>query len=70
MAEFRATGASGCVSFNIRFGPHMWHAVLFHWTPEATRVVAGGIAPAGLGTVNELRTAVLSGALRGAGRYW
>lgn len=60
-----------CLVYYERGGiAHMWHAVLFHWTPEATRVVAGGIAPAGLGTVDELRTAVLSGALRGAGRYW
>jgi hypothetical protein len=44
--------------------------VLFHWTPEATRVEAGGMAPAGLRTVDDLRTAVLSGVLKGAGRYW
>ncbi len=60
-----------CLVYYERGGiAHVWHAVLFHWTPEATRVVAGGGAPAGLRTVDELRTAVLSGALKGAGRYW
>jgi hypothetical protein len=60
-----------CLVYYERGGiAHVWHAVLFHWTPEATRVEAGGIAPAGLRTVDDLRTAVLSGALKGAGRYW
>lgn len=60
-----------CLVYYERGGiAHVWHAVLFHWTPEATRVVAGGIAPAGLRTVDELRNAVLSGALTGAGRNW
>lgn len=60
-----------CLVYYERGGiAHVWHAVLFHWTPEATRVVAGGTAPAGLRTVDELRNAVLSGALKGAGRYW
>jgi len=60
-----------CLVYYERGGiAHVWHAVLFHWTPEATRVEAGGIAPAGLRTVDDLRTAVLSGALKGAGRSW
>ncbi len=60
-----------CLVYYERGGiAHVWHAVLFHWTPEATRVVAGGIAPVGLRTVDELRNAVLSGALKGPGRYW
>jgi hypothetical protein len=60
-----------CLVYYERGGiAHVWHAVLFHWTPNATRVVAGGMAPAGLRTVDELRNAVLSGALKGPGRYW
>lgn len=60
-----------CLVYYERGGiAHVWHAVLSHWTPEATRVVAGGIAPVGLRTVDELRNAVLSGALKGPGRYW
>lgn len=60
-----------CLVYYERGGiAHVWHAVLVHWTPEATRVVAGGMAPAGLRTVDELRNAVLSGTLKGPGRYW
>ena len=60
-----------CLVYYERGGiAHVWHAVLFHWTPNATRVVAGGMAPAGLRTVDELRNAVLSGALKRPGRYW
>ena len=60
-----------CLVYYERGGiAHVWHAVLFHWTPEATRIVAGGLAPGGLRTVDDLRQAVLSGALKGAGRYW
>lgn len=60
-----------CLVYYERGGiAHVWHAVLFHWTPEATRVVAGGIAPAGLRTVDDLRSAVLLGTLKGAGRTW
>jgi hypothetical protein len=72
----RRLGVAGCsqdhcLVYYERGGiAHVWHAVLFHWTPEATRVVAGGIAPAGLRTVDELRSAVLAGALTGPGRYW
>lgn len=60
-----------CLVYYERGGiAHVWHAVLFHWTPDRTRVDAGGTAPAGLRTVDELRNAVLSGALKGSGRYW
>jgi hypothetical protein len=60
-----------CLVYYERGGiAHVWHAVLFHWTPEATRVEAGGIAPPGLRTVDDLRNAVLAGALKGAGRNW
>ena len=47
-----------CLVYYERGGiAHVWHEVLFHWTPEATRVVAGGIAPAGLRTVSVPRWA-------------
>lgn len=41
-----------------------WHVALFHWTPEATRFEWGGIAPNGLKTLDEVRYAVLSGAIK------
>lgn len=60
-----------CLVYYERGGiARVWHAVLFHWTPEGTRLVAGGIAPAGLRSVDELRDAVLSGRLKTPGQYW
>lgn len=60
-----------CLVYYERGGiARVWHAVLFHWTPEGTRVVAGGIAPAGLRSVDELRDAVLTGRLKAPGQYW
>ncbi len=60
-----------CLVYYERGGiAHTWYALLFHWTPDRTRVEAGGTAPAGLRTVDELRNAVLTGALKGPGRYW
>ncbi len=60
-----------CLVYYERGGiAHTWHAVLLHWTPDGTRVEAGGTAPAGIRTIDDLRNAVLSGALKGPGRYW
>lgn len=60
-----------CLVYYERGGiAHTWHAVLFHWTPDGTRVEAGGTAPFGIRTIDDLRNAVLSGALKGPGRYW
>ncbi len=59
-----------CLVYYERGGiAHTWQALLFHWTPAQTRVEAGGVAPAGLRTIGEVRTAVVSGALK-PGRYW
>lgn len=49
---------------------HTWHALLFHWKPRETRVEAGGMAAGGLKSIDEVRTAVLSGALKGPRQYW
>jgi hypothetical protein len=43
---------------------HTWHLALFHWTPAATRFEWGGSAPAGLRTIDEVRKAILSGAIK------
>ncbi len=60
-----------CLVYYERGGiAHTWYAVLFRWTPARTRVEAGGAAPPGLRTVDQLRSAVLSGALSAPGRYW
>ncbi|MCC7124624.1 MAG: hypothetical protein IT178_07235, partial [Acidobacteria bacterium] len=55
-----------CLVYYERGGiAHTWHAVLFHWTPDGTRVEAGGTAPAGIRSLDDLRNAVLSGVLKG-----
>jgi hypothetical protein len=49
---------------------HSWHVALFHWTPDATRLESGGIAPSGLTSIDEVRNAVLSGAIKDPIRLW
>ena len=46
------------------------HVVLFHWTPAATRLEWGGVAPASLATIDDVRKAVLSGAIKGQEKFW
>ena len=45
-------------------------AALFHWTPEATRLELGGTAPGGLKTVEAVRDALLSGAIKSPNNLW
>jgi hypothetical protein len=47
-----------------------WLVALFHWTPDATRFEWGGQARAGLDTIDAVRNAVLSGAVKGAAKVW
>ena len=47
-----------------------WKAALFHWTPEATRFEWGGTAPGGLTTVDAVRSAALSGAIKSPNNLW
>ena len=47
-----------------------WHVALFHWTPEATRFEWGGTAPGGLVTIDDVRRASLSGAIKGPAKLW
>ena len=50
-------------------GAHTWHALLFRWTPAATRFEGGGTAPGGLTTIDAVRKAFLSGAIRTSARF-
>jgi len=43
---------------------------LFHWTPAETRFEWGGIAPRGLASLDDIRKAVLSGAITGPATFW
>ena len=47
-----------------------WHVALFHWTPDATRFEWGGAAPGGLSTIDDVRNAVLSGAIKSLHSAW
>jgi hypothetical protein len=60
-----------CLVYYERGGTdHTWHGALFHWTPATTRFEGGGIAPAGLKTIDDVRKAILSGAIKGQAKFW
>ena len=44
--------------------------MLFLWTPDATRFEWGGTAPGGLATIDAVRSAILSGAVKGQSGPW
>ena len=60
-----------CLVYYERGGiDHTWHVALFHWTPAATRFEWGGIAPGGLATIDDVRNAILSGAIKSQAAFW
>ena len=60
-----------CLVYYERGGiAHTWQVLLFHWTPAATRFEWGGMAPNGLASIEQVRNAVLSGAVKGATKFW
>jgi hypothetical protein len=60
-----------CLVYYERGGiAHTWHAALFHWTPTATRLEWGGTASGGLATIDDVRNAVLSGAIKSPNSVW
>jgi hypothetical protein len=60
-----------CLVYYERGGiAHSWQVALFHLTPAATRFEWGGIAPRGLAGVDEVRAAVLSGAVKAPNKHW
>ena len=60
-----------CLVYYERGGAaHTWHVALFHWTPAATRFEWGGTAPGGLATIDDVRNAILSGAIKSPARFW
>ena len=50
--------------------PQTWHVALFHWTPETTKFEWGGDAPRGLATLDDVRNAILSGAIKNSAGSW
>jgi hypothetical protein len=68
-----AAGCSNdhCLVYYERGGiAHTWQVALFHWTPAATRFEWGGTAPGGLATIDDVRKALLSGAIKGPHTPW
>ena len=60
-----------CLVYYERGGiAHTWYVALFHWTPGATRLEWGGAGPGGLATIDAVRTAVLSGEIKGPPKSW
>jgi hypothetical protein len=60
-----------CLVYYERGGPdHTWHVVLYNWTPDGTRFEWGAPAPAGMTNIDAVRTAVLSGTIKGPGKVW
>ena len=60
-----------CLVYYERGGTaHTWQVALFHWTPAATRFEWGGTAPGGFATIDEVRNAVLSGAIKSPNELW
>ncbi len=60
-----------CLVYYERGGiAHTWQVALFHWTPAATRFEWGGTTPGGLATIDDVRKAVLSGAVRSPNSVW
>ena len=60
-----------CLVYYERGGDaHTWQVGLFHWTPAATRLEWGGVAPRGLASIDAVRSAVLSGTIKGPVKVW
>jgi hypothetical protein len=60
-----------CLIYYERGGSRLtFHVALFHWMPEATRFEAGGLAPKRLETIADVRSALLSGALKDSAKLW
>lgn len=58
--------ADHCIVYFERGGiAHTWHVALFHWTPAGTRFEWSGTAPGGPATIDDVRKAILSGAIKG-----
>ena len=60
-----------CIVYYERGGiAHMWRVAVFHWTPAETRFEWGGVAPHGLASIDAVRNAILSGAIKGPTQSW
>jgi hypothetical protein len=73
---FRRLVSAGCsmdhclVYYERVDSAHTWLVALFHWTPAETRLAWGGHARGGLATIDDVRSAVLSGMVKGPVTVW
>ena len=51
-------------------GTRTWLVALFHWTPAATRFEWGGNARGGMATIDDVRNALVAGAVKGPATSW
>jgi hypothetical protein len=59
-----------CLVYYERGGiAHTWQVALFQWTPDTTRFEGGGAAPGGLATIEDVRNAVASGAIKSSSSW-
>jgi hypothetical protein len=77
MVPTRRLVAAGCSSdhyclvyYQRRGNDPTWHVALFHWTPAATRFEWGGVAPASLATIADVRKVILSGGIKAPAKFW
>jgi hypothetical protein len=73
MRRLVAAGCSAdhCIVYYERGGfAHTWQVAVFHWTPAMTRFDWGGAAPRGLASIEDVRTAILSGVIKGPAKFW
>jgi hypothetical protein len=60
-----------CLVYYERAGrPNTWIVALFRWTPAATSLEWSGNARGGMGTIDNVKNAVLSGAFKGPVKVW
>jgi hypothetical protein len=60
-----------CLVYYERGGiAHTQHVMLFRWTPDESRLEWGGTAPGGLRTVDDVRKAIVSGAVKAQSGSW
>ena len=64
-----ACSSDHCMVYYERGNAPARYLAVFHWTPAATRFEWGGIAPGGVSTIDDLRKAALSGAIKPAGSW-
>ena len=74
--NLRTLVAAGCsrsdclVYYELGGSTPAWRVVLIHWTPDTTQLEWGGTAPGGLATIDDVRSAVLSGVIKGSAGPW